>query len=229
MLNPDASTRTKVVLADDHTLVLAGLRALLEKIPGIEVIAEASDGREALTLIKERGPNVVLMDIAMPSLNGLQACARVKNEYPAVKVIMLSMHANEEYVLQALRSGAVGYLLKDADVAELELALKAVMTGEVFLSPRISRQMIDSYLARMETHTTSLERLTARQREIVQLIAEGKNTKEIAFMLGVSVKTVEAHRAQVMKKLQIRDIAGLVRYALGTGLVTFEPPPQPGP
>jgi DNA-binding NarL/FixJ family response regulator len=215
---------TRVLLADDHALVRAGIRALLEKMTGIEVVAEAGDGREALELIKRQLPHVVFMDIALPGLNGLEALARATKEFRAVKVIILSMHANKEYVLQALRAGACGYLLMDAAVAELELALRAVSCGETYLSPRISKRVIDSYLERLANERPVREELTPRQREIVQLIAEGENTKEIAFLLKVSVKTVEAHRAQLMDRLGIHHVAGLVRYAMRVGLV----PPEEG-
>lgn len=214
----------RVLLADDHALVRAGIRSLLERMTGIEVVAEASDGREALELAKKQLPNLMLLDIAMAGLNGLEALARATKEFSAVKVIILSMHANEEYVLQALRTGARGYLLKDAAVAELELALRAVNRGEIYLSPRISKRVIDSYLERLENERPLREELTLRQREIVQLIAEGKSTKEIAFLLKVSIKTVEAHRAQLMERLGIHDVAGLVRYAMRVGLV----PPEKG-
>lgn len=217
--------RIQVMLADDHALVRAGLRALLEKMVAVEVIAEAGDGREALELIGKYRPQMVLMDVTMPGLNGLEAVAHVTKEFPAVKVIILSMHANEEYVLQALRSGASGYLLKDAAVAELELALQVVDRNETYLSSRISQPIIDSYLTRLGNQRGPLDRLTPRQREIVQLIAEGKSTKEIAFLLEVSVKTVEAHRTQLMERLGIHEVAGLVRYAMRVGLV----PPEAGP
>jgi DNA-binding NarL/FixJ family response regulator len=216
---------TRLLLADDHALVRAGLRSLLEKMTGVEVVAEASDGREALELIKKKLPNLVLMDIAMPGLNGLEALARTTKEFTAMKVIILSMHANEEYALQALRAGACGYLLKDGAVAELELALRVVARGETYLSPRISKRVIDGYLERLGNQSAPGGLLTARQREILQLIAEGQSTKEIAFLLGVSVKTVEAHRAQLMLRLGIHDVAGLVRYAMRVGLV----PPEEGP
>jgi len=215
----------RVLLADDHALVRAGFRSLLEKMAGIEVVAETGDGRQALELIKQHRPEVVLMDIAMPGLNGLEAVARAGKEFPTVKAIILSMHANEEYVVQALRAGAAGYLLKEAAVAELELALGAVARGETYLSPRVSKPVIDRYLERLGNQRAPLEQLTPRQREIVQLISEGKSTKEIAFLLKVSVKTVEAHRAQLMQRLGIHDVPGLVRYAMRTGLV----PPEEGP
>jgi DNA-binding NarL/FixJ family response regulator len=217
---------TRVLLADDHALVRAGIRSLLEKMTGIQVVAEAGDGREALELIKKQLPDVVLMDIAIPGLNGLEALARATKGFSAVKVIILSMHANEEYVLQALRAGACGYLLKDAAVTELELALRAVTRGETYLSPLISKCVIDSYLERLGNERPLREELTPRQREIVQLIAEGKSTKEIAFLLTISVKTVEAHRAQLMERLGIHDVAGLVRYAMRVGLVPPEGQPR---
>lgn len=209
----------RVLLADDHTLVRAGFRALFQSIEGIEVIAEAADGREALQMIATHKPDVVLMDIAMSNLNGLEATARVAQEFPHVHVVMLSMHANEEYVLQALRAGAMGYLLKDASVTELELAINAVMRGETYLSPAVSKHVVE-YVQRVGGESSSLQRLTARQREILQLIAEGCTTQEIARMLHISVKTVETHRAQLMERLDIHDVAGLVRYAIRMGVVT---------
>jgi DNA-binding NarL/FixJ family response regulator len=214
--------RVRILLADDHTLMRAGIRSLLEKIPGVEVVGEAADGREALGLVKTRLPNVVLMDIAMSGLNGLDATARVVKEFPQVRVIILSMHANEEYVLQTLRTGASGYLLKDAATAELELAIQAVVRGDTYLSPAISKRVIDDYLGRVNGEKTPLDQLTPRQREILQLIAEGKSTKEIAFLLNVSIKTIETHRLQLMDRLGIYDIAGLVRHAMRIGLVPPE-------
>lgn len=212
----------RVLLADDHVLVRAGIRALLKNFPWVDVVGEASNGREALTLIKSHSPNIVLMDIAMPDLNGLEAATRVVKDFPSVRVIILSMHANEEYVLQALRAGASGYLLKDAATAELELALQAVARGETYLSPAISKRVIDNYLERVSDKPSPLGHLTPRQREILQLIAEGKTTKEAAFLLSVSVKTIETHRAQLMDRLDIHDVPGLVRYAMRVGLITAE-------
>jgi DNA-binding NarL/FixJ family response regulator len=215
----------RVLLADDHALVRAGIRALLQNLAGIEVVGEADDGREALRLIDELRPDVVLMDIAMPGLNGLEAAARVAKEFPDVRVIMLSMHANEEYVLQALRSGAAGYLLKGARTAELELAVTAVARGETYLSPAASKHVVLGYVQRTGegagggSEPRPAERLTPRQREILQLIAEGATTKAIGQQLSISVKTVEMHRAQLMERLGIHDVAGLVRYAIRIGLV----------
>ena len=212
----------RVLLVDDHGLVRAGIRSLLEKISGVEVIAEASNGREALELIRTNTPDIVLMDIAMKELGGLEALPRIAKSFPSVKVIVLSAHSNEEYVIRALRSGAAGYMLKDAATVELELALRAVEKGKTYLSPSVSRTVIDSYLERVGNASSPIEQLTARQREILQLIAEGKNTKEVAGTLDISVKTVEAHRLQLMARLSIHDLPGLVRYAIRSGLVSAE-------
>lgn len=209
----------RVLLADDHTLVRAGIRALLDKLPDVQVVAEATDGRDALSLVKAHQPHLVLMDIAMPGLNGLEATRRMVKEFPNISVLILSMHVSEEYVWQALRAGAAGYLLKGAELAELALAIKAVARGETYLSPPISKQVIRDYVRRVGGEETLLERLTPRQREILQLIAEGATTKAIAETLHLSVKTVETHRAQLMERLGIHDVAGLVRYAVKIGLV----------
>ncbi len=210
----------RVLLADDHALVRAGFRALLQSLPDMEVVAEAGDGREALRLISLHQPDVILMDIGMPGLNGLEAAAQIIQESPQVRIIILSMHAHEEYVLRALRTGAAGYLLKDAGTTELELAVRAVMRGEMYLSPAISKHVIAEYVQRIGSQPNSLEQLTPRQREILQLIAEGQTTKEIARILNLSVKTVETYRTQLMDRLDIHDIAGLVRYAIRMGLIS---------
>lgn len=211
----------RVLLVDDHTLVRAGIRSLLREIEGIEVVAEAGDGAEALALAERERPDVVLMDIAMKGMNGLDAASRLRQRCPAVKVVILSMHTSEEYVLLALRAGAAGYLIKDAATAELEIALRSVMRGETYLSPAISRQVVDGYVQRVG-ESGGQDPLTRRQREVLKHIAEGRSTKEIAYELGVSVKTVETHRAQITERLGIRDVAGLVRYAMRTGLVPPE-------
>jgi len=209
----------RVLLVDDHSLVRAGIRSLLEKIPGMEVVGEASNGREALGLVKSESPHLVLMDIAMADLGGLETLPRIIKSFPEVKVVILSAHANEEYVIRALRSGASGYMLKDAATVELELVINSVAQGKVYLSPSISRTVIDSYLVRVSGEMSPLEQLTSRQRETLQLVAEGKNTKEIAHLLEISVKTVEAHRLQLMARLDIHDVPGLVRYAIRNGIV----------
>jgi DNA-binding NarL/FixJ family response regulator len=212
----------RIALVDDHALLRAGIRALLEKLPGIEVVGEANNGREALELIKKKGPNVILLDISMTELGGLEALPRIVKDFPAVKVLILSAFANEEFVLRALRSGAAGYMLKDAAAEELELAIKAVANDKTYLGPSISRTVVESYLQRTTGEQGLIERLTARQREILQLIAEGKNTKGIASTLDISAKTVDAHRLQLMARLDIHDVPGLVRYAIRSGLVSPE-------
>ena len=211
-----------VLLADDHTLVRAGLRALLEGLPEVSAVLEASDGREAVAAIAEHRPAVVIMDIGMPGLNGLEAAAVVSRDYPATRTIMLSMHGTDAYVLQALRAGAAGYLLKDAAVAELPLALRAVLRGEIYISSAVSRVVVSGFLAGMAAADAQgpLDSLSGRQREILQLIAEGRSTKEIAFSLKLSVKTVETHRRQVMERLQIFDVPGLVRFAMRHGVIS---------
>jgi DNA-binding NarL/FixJ family response regulator len=215
-------TPIRVILADDHALFRAGVRALLASIPGVEVVAEASDGHEALRLVQQHQPRLVLMDIAMPGLNGLEATARIVKAHPGTAVIVLSMHAGEEYALQALRVGAAGYVLKDADVAELELAIASIARGETYLSPAMSKHLIADYRRRAADPPDPLERLTPRHREVLQLIAEGHSTKTIAAKLKLSAKTVETHRAQLMQRLDIHDVAGLVRFAIRVGLVTPE-------
>ncbi|HLI11955.1 MAG TPA: response regulator transcription factor [Alphaproteobacteria bacterium] len=212
----------RILLADDHWLVRASLSSLLDDFSGIEVVAEAGDGREALELIARHHPDLVLMDISMAGLNGLEATRRIRKEHPQVRVIVLSMHTSEQYVLQALRAGAAGYVLKGSAPRELELAIESVARGEIFLSPAISKHVIDVYLSRAEDKTNSLEQLTPRQREILQLIAEGNSSKQIAQLLDASVKTIESHRASLMERLDIHDVAGLVRYAIRHGLVSPE-------
>jgi DNA-binding NarL/FixJ family response regulator len=213
----------RVLLADDHTLVRAGIRALLEKFPGMEVAGEAGDGREVIDLIQARQPDVVLMDISMPGLNGLQALGRIARDFPLVRVIILSMHHNDEYVLQALKTGAAGYLLKRAATAELSAALKTVLAGEIYLSQEIASQFLAKFpLQQIARARSPLEQLTPRQREILQLLAEGQTTKAIAIVLKISDKTVEYHRAKLMARLDVFDIPGLVRFALRTGLISQE-------
>jgi DNA-binding NarL/FixJ family response regulator len=211
----------RILIAEDHALVRAGLRKLLEGIPGLEVVGEAGDGRAALAQVDSKVPEIALLDIAMPGLNGLEAAAKIVEEHPETRVILLSMHSNEEYVLQALRAGVTGYVLKDSALSELELAIEAVRRGDTYLSPSVSRH-VGEYVKRAGGAPTPRESLTPRQREILQLIAEGHSTKKIAGELKVSVKTVETHRAALMEKLDIHDVAGLVRYAIRIGLVTPE-------
>jgi DNA-binding NarL/FixJ family response regulator len=218
-----ATKSIRVLLADDHTLIRAGIRALLEKLPGVAVAGEASDGREVIDLIKTHQPDVVLMDISMPGLNGLQALARITRDFPQVRVIILSRHPNDEYVLQALKSGASGYLLKRAATAELQAALNSVAGGENYLSREIASRFLKKFpLQQLARSASPLEQLTPRQREILQLLAESKTTKAIASILKLSDKTVEYHRAKLMAGLKIFDLPGLVRFATRTGLISAE-------
>lgn len=210
----------RVVLVEDHAMVRAGIHRLLDDLPGIDVVGVAVDGRDAIALIDETRPDVVLMDITMPGLSGLGALTRISADHPDVRVIMLSMHDNEEYVGQALKSGAAGYLLKDSDLAELDFAIRSVMRGGSYLTPAVSRHVIRDFNHRSAPEADGpYERLTPRQTEIVQLIAEGHRNAEIAAILGMSTKTVETHRTQLMARLDIHDVTGLVRYAIRVGLV----------
>lgn len=215
------SAPIRVLLAEDHALVRAGITALLGRLPGIDVVGGACDGREALELIASLTPDVVLMDLTMPGLGGLQTLTRVQEEFPLVRVIIMSMHDNEEYVWQALRAGASGYLLKDSGVEELELAVRSVARGGTYLSPAVSRHVVTDYIRRVAPES-SLDRLTPRQLEIVQLIAEGNTNQEIARTLSISIKTVETHRYQLMERLEIHDVPGLVRFAVRMGLVASD-------
>jgi DNA-binding NarL/FixJ family response regulator len=223
----------RVILVDDHNLVRAGFRSLLKNIPEVEIVAEADNGYSALELIRTHKPDMVLMDIALPDITGLDVTALVIKEYPSIKVVLLSMYDNEEYVLRALEIGAAGYLLKDADASEFELAIHAIADGKAYLSPAISSRVIESYQARVNVPKRPItsppgsqnlidSQLTTRQREVLRLIAEGFTTKEIAQQLNISAKTVDAHRTQLMRELNIHDIAGLVRYAIRIGLVSAE-------
>jgi DNA-binding NarL/FixJ family response regulator len=210
----------RILIADDHTLIRAGIIALLRDVKGVEVVAEASDGREAIDLIDRHHPDIVLTDIAMPRMAGLELTSRVVKDYPRLKVIILSMHSDEEYICQAFLAGAKGYLLKSSCTAELELAIRSVVGGETYLSPAISRQGVDDYISRTRGEARPPGPLTPRQLQVLRGIAAGKTTKAIARNLGISVKTVETHRSLLMERLSIRDVAGLVRYALRLGLVS---------
>jgi DNA-binding NarL/FixJ family response regulator len=208
----------RIVLADDHNLVRSGLRSWLSGMQGVEIVAEAANGKEAVDLVGTFHPDVVLMDIGMKVLNGIEAAVIIARDYPLVRVIILSVHDTPEFVAQALKAGASGYVLKDAAPVELEFALQAVISGETYLSPRISRQVVQS-LVRPADAEAGLEVLSPRQREILKAVAGGRSTKQIAYDLGLSVKTIETHRAQVMERLGIHDVAGLVRYSIRIGLI----------
>ena len=212
----------RVLLADDHKLVRAGIRLLLEKLPDVKVIAEASDGQEAIRLVEKHEPQVVLTDIAMPGLNGLEVTRHLADKFPKVRVIVLSMYSDEEHVYLALRAGAAGYLLKGAAREELELAIRAVAQGETYLSPPVAKITNSKYSGRVNAEPCPFGKLSPRQKQVLQLIAEGKTTKQVALELNISVKTVETHRMQLMDRLEIHDIAGLVRFAIKVGLVGLE-------
>jgi DNA-binding NarL/FixJ family response regulator len=212
----------RVLLADDHTLVRAGLRGLLQGIAGVDVVGEAEDGHDVLRLAAALHPDVVLLDIGMPGLNGLDAAAQLIKLDDRIRVLILSMHSAEEYVLRALRAGCAGYLLKRSAVTELEIAVRAVARGETYLSPRVSKQVVDDYVGRTGGSADPLDALTPRQREILQMVAEGHTSKDIAERLQLSFKTVEAHRAQIMERLDLQDVTGLVRFAVRVGLVMPE-------
>jgi DNA-binding NarL/FixJ family response regulator len=218
----------RILLADDHLLVRAGIRSLIENIPGTTVVAEANNGREAVALARAHHPDLVMMDITMKELNGIDAMVQILALTPPPRVIMLSMHSGEDFVQRALKCGAHGYLVKDSAPLELPMAIAAVMAGEMYLSPRVSRQVVTglTHGSQAAGAGPSIESLTARQREILQLVAEGKSTKEIAFVLGVSAKTVESHRADMMTRLRIRDIAGLVVFAIRCGLIDIDSAPR---
>jgi DNA-binding NarL/FixJ family response regulator len=216
------TTAVRILIADDHALLRAGIRALLQDLPGIEVVAEAGNGQDALAAAELHRPDIVLTDIAMPIMNGLELAARLCRDFPGIKTIILSIHAEEEYVSRALQAGAVGYLLKDCGPAELSLAIAAVSRGDSYLSPAIANHVISDYTRRTGAEVRSADPLSPRQREILRLIALGQTTKSIARGLGISAKTVETHRAQLMDRLEIYDIAGLVRYAIRNGLATLD-------
>ena len=204
----------RILLAEDHVMVRQGLRVLLERA-GMVVIGEASDGQEALRLAHEHTPDVAVLDIAMPSLNGLETARRLRETLPQTKIVLLTMHTEEPYVLEALQAGAVGYVLKTQAAGDIVQAIRDALQGAIYLSSRVAHTVVQAYLTRS---SRSPDPLTSREREIVQRIAEGQTTKEIAADLGLSVKTVESHRINLMRKLDIHETATLVRYAIRRGL-----------
>ena len=212
-------SKAKVLLVDDHVVVRQGLKALFADEPDIEVVGEASNGREALERLSDLEPDVVLMDISMPGLNGIEATRQIQQHHPETKVVVLSMHANEEYVFQVLQAGASGYVLKQSDSMEVLTAIRAAVAGGSFLSPPISRTVIDDYVRRAEARGQGGEPdlLTSREREVLQLLAEGRSNREIAAELSISIKTVETHRSNMMNKLDLSSKTELIKYALRKG------------
>lgn len=205
----------RVLLADDHALIRQGLKALLEK-HGFQVVSEASDGQETLRYAEQTQPDVAIVDISMPILNGVDAARELKRSAPKIKVILLTQHDEDQYVTESLRAGVRGYVLKSQAGADLIHAIQEVCRGSVYLSPKISRAVVDAYLSKT---FVAADPLSGRERQVLQLVGEGKSTKDIATHLGISVKTAESHRARLMKKLDIHETASLVRYAIRTGLI----------
>jgi two-component system response regulator NreC len=210
-----------VLLADDHRILREGVKSLLEKAPDIEVVGEAIDGGEAVAKAQSLSPDVVLMDISMPGMNGLEATKQIKALKPNTRVLILSMHESNQYISQFLRSGASGYVLKDTAASDLVGAIRAVSQGDAFLYPSIARKLLEEYLLKVQSgeESESYDGLTGREREILKMIAEGKSNKEIADALSLSIRTVQAHRANLMAKLHMHDRTELVRYAIRKGLI----------
>jgi DNA-binding NarL/FixJ family response regulator len=219
-MNLDFEQPFNVILAEDHTLVRAGIRSLLEDIPGVVVTGEAGDGESVLRLIEKQQPHLVIMDIAMPGLSGLQAAEMISQRFPSVKVLILSMYNNKEFVLKALKTGASGYLLKEASTLELRLAVESIARGEIYLSPAVSRQVITNYLDQSAAGAEPSRDISPRQRQVLRLIAKGMTTKEIARELKISLSSAETHRMRLMERLDIHDVAGLVRFAYVHGMIS---------
>jgi DNA-binding NarL/FixJ family response regulator len=214
--------KVRIILADDHTVMRAGLRALLEHQPGLEVVGEAEDGRQTVELACAHVPDVVVMDIAMPILNGVEATRRLIRQQPTISVVILSMYSDESYVMRALEAGAHAYLLKDSAVTDLIRAIEAVSQGKSFFSPKISRILAEEYVRALKQKgvADSYELLTSREREILQLLAEGKTNKEVATSLNISVYTAETHRGNILQKLNLHSSAELVLYAVRKGIIS---------
>lgn len=210
----------KIVLADDHNLVRAGLRTLLDALACCQVVGEAANGEALVAQVEALRPDLVLTDITMPGVNGLEATSQIMKRWPLTKVIILTMYEDEEYVTLALSHGAVGYLLKDSAPSELETAIQTVMKGQVYLSPLVSSKLIGTYAQQLRSDKKLEPTLSPRQREVLQLIAQGQSTKDIARLLSLSVKTIETHRSRMMQQLDIHEVTGLVRYAIKNGLIS---------
>ena len=214
---------TKILLADDHKIVREGFRKLLDQEMNIEVVGEADNGRKTVEMVRELCPDIVIMDIMMPDLNGIDATRQIKRENPGVKILCLSMHADKRFVIAVIQAGASGYLLKDCTFEELCRAIQALERNEIYLSSQIAHHIVNESLhLRKNVNSVGYNVLTAREREITQMIAGGKNTKTIALELDISVKTVEAHRRSIMKKLKIHSIAELTKYAISEGLTSLD-------
>lgn len=214
-----------VLLADDHTIVRQGIAKILDSEPGLKVIGEASNGREVVQMVEELSPDVVLMDIAMPQLSGIEATRQIKKIRPRTKIIILSMHSNERFISEALHLGASGYLLKNSTATDIVQAVRAARDGDTFLSPAISRQVVDSYLSMKKGQVTQQDlysTLTNREREVFQMIAEGRTVKEISSILCLSISTVKTHRANLMDKLKMENLSQLVQFAVALGLVEVQ-------
>lgn len=213
--------KTRVLLADDHQLMRSGVRLMLERETDLAVVGEACDGREAVALVKTLKPEVVVMDIGMPNLNGIEAARQMTAENPQLAIVMVSMHSDESYVLRALKAGARGYLLKDSAEADLIKAVHAVAGGKSFFSPAVSKLLLDDYVRKLKRTGTedAYDLLTPREREVLQLIAEGKSNKDIANLLNLSVYTVESHRANLMEKLNLKGLPELILYAVRKGII----------
>jgi DNA-binding NarL/FixJ family response regulator len=211
----------RILLADDHTVVREGMRALLERQPDMTVVAEAADGRESVTLVEEQSPDIVLMDVAMPGMNGIEATRRIVTSSPRTSVVILSMHQDESYVLRALKAGAKGYLLKDSPQADVVAAIRAVSQGRSFLSRKISRMLQEDYVQELESQglEDSYDLLTDREREILQLLAEGRANKEVASLLNIGLTTVETHRGHILQKLGLHSVPDLILYAVRKRLI----------
>jgi DNA-binding NarL/FixJ family response regulator len=213
----------RIIIADDHRIVRQGLRALIEKHPDMQVMGEAATGREAVVMVRELLPDIILMDVSMPDMNGIEATRRIKSEYPQIRILALSMHSDRRFAMEMLKAGASGYLLKDSAFEEMAHAIRAVMSGHTYLCHKIADVVIKNYInLTAKQESSAFSELTVREREVLQLIAEGKSTKEIASALEVSVKTVETHRQQMMEKLGVRSVAELTKYAIREGLTSIE-------